>query len=109
VAVSYANYISRKGEGIIERKVAVYRSDGHLLWEKGGLFFGPRLMALSPTGSSVIVSDGEHSIYNLDRRGKILSKFDMAGGIRKAVSSEDGRRILLHCGDGWLYLMGVGQ
>jgi len=109
VAVSYASYISRKGEGIIERKVAVYRSDGHLLWEKGGLFFGPRLMALSPTGSSVIVSDGEHSVYNLDRRGKILSKFDMAGGIRKAVSSEDGRRILLHCGDGWLYLMGVGQ
>ena len=109
VAVSYASYISRKDEGIIERKVAVYRSDGRPAWEKGGLFFGPRLIALSPNGSSVIVSDGEHSIYNMDQRGRILSKLDLKASIRRAVSTEDGSRILMHCGDGWLYLMGVGQ
>jgi hypothetical protein len=86
----------------------VYKADGRLLWDKGGLFFGPHLIALSPTGSSVIVSDGEHSVFNIDQRGRILSKMNMNGSIRTAVSTEDGRRILLYCGDDWLYLMGVG-
>ncbi len=109
VAVSHANLIpSRKGNQVLERKVAVYRSDGRLLWEKGGLFFGPHLVALSPTGSSVIVSDGEHSVFNIDRSGRILSKMNMNGSIRTAISTEDGRRVLLYCSDDWLYLMGAG-
>lgn len=108
VAISYADFLSKEGSGIIERKVAVYKADGDLLWEKGGLFFGPRLIALSPKGSSVIVSDGERSLYNIDKRGRILSKLSLEGTVRKTVSSEDGCRILLYCGDGWLYLVRVG-
>ena len=108
VAVSYANFLSKEDSDIVERKVAVYGSDGHLLWDKGGLFFGPRLVALSPKGSSVIVSDGERSLYNIDKNGKILSKLSLKGTIRKTLSSEDGHKILLYCGDGWLYLMQVG-
>lgn len=108
VAVSYATVLSHKDTDIVERKVAVYDSRGKLSWEKGGLFFGPRLIALSPTGDSVIVSDGDRSIYNIDRRGRILSKRTFEGQIRMSLSSEDGRRILLYCGDGWLYLLEVG-
>ena len=107
VAVSYANFLSEKDDGIIERRVAVYQSSGKLLWEKGGLFFEPTLVALSSTGSTVIVSDGERSLYNVDQQGKILSKLTLPGTIRKACSSDDGRRILLYCGDGYLYLMRV--
>lgn len=106
VAVSYADYIT-EGTDIIERKVAVYQANGELSWEKGGLFFGPRLIALSPTGASVIVSDGERSLYNIDRRGRILSKLTLQGTVRQSISSEDGRSILLYCGDGWLYLLKV--
>ena len=108
VAVSFTSFLSEKGDGIVERRVAVYRSNGTLLWEKGGLFFEPKLVALSPTGDAVIVSDGERSLYNIDRRGRILSKLILPGTIRKAMSSDDGRRILLYCGDGYLYLMHVG-
>jgi outer membrane protein assembly factor BamB len=108
VAISYADFLSKEGDGIVERKVAVYEVNGRLVWEKGGLFFGPQLAALSPKGSSVIVSDGEKSLYNIDKRGKILSKLTLSGTIRKTLSSDDGRRILLYCGDGWLYFMHVG-
>ena len=108
VAISYAKFLAEADPNMIERKVAVYGSDGHILWEKGGLFFGPRLVALSPKGSSVIVSDGERSLYNMDKRGKILSKLTLGGTVRSTVSSEDGQRILLYCGDGWLYLISVG-
>ena len=108
VAVSYATILSHKDTDIIERKVTVYDARGRVSWEKGGLFFGPRLIALSPTGDSVIVSDGDRSIYNIDRQGRILSKRTFEGAISMAISSEDGRRILLYCADGWLYLLEVG-
>ena len=108
VAVSYAKVLSHKTSEAVERRVAVYDSKGELLWGKGGLFFGPRLVALSPTGSSVIVSDGSRSLYNIGKRGRILSKHTLGGTIRRAVASEDGRRILLYCADGQLYLVDVG-
>lgn len=107
VAVSYATILSHKNKEIVERKVAVYDEKGDLSWEKGGLFFGPRLVALSPTGDSVIVSDGARSLYNIDRHGRILSKRTFGGEIKMAVSAEDGRRILIYCADGWLYLLEV--
>jgi outer membrane protein assembly factor BamB len=107
VAISYARVLSKRPPDVIERKVTVYNNLGQLLWEKGGLFFGPRLVALSPSGYSVIVSDGQNSIYNIDKQGRILSKLTLGGKVEKIISSEDGRRILLYCGDGWLYVMSV--
>ena len=92
---------------MLERKVAVYSAKGQPLWEKGGLFFSPRLVALSPTGSSVIVSDGKSSFYNIESTGKIRSKLKLEGTIRTCVPSNDCRRILTYCGDGLLYLIGV--
>lgn len=107
MAVSYASSLSDAGGGIVERKVAVYSSTGQVLWDKGGLFFGPHLVALSPQGSSVIASDGEKCLYTIDKRGKLVSKLTMPGTIRRTLSSDDGRRILVYCGDGWLYLLRV--
>ncbi|MHB1001515.1 MAG: WD40 repeat domain-containing protein [Armatimonadota bacterium] len=108
VAISYEKYLSPGRSDITERKVAVYKANGRLAWEKGGLFFGPRLMALSPKGSSVIVTDGEKSLYRIDGRGKILSRMMLKGTIRKFLPSGDGSKVLIYCGDGWLYLFDVG-
>ncbi len=109
VAASYATFVS-KGSRIIERKIVVFKSDGRVWWEKGGLFFGPRLVALSPSGSSVIVqaSDEENSLYNIDRQGRILSKLRLGGAVRRIISSEDGHQLLVYCSDGLLYAMRVG-
>lgn len=107
IAVSYASYRKRKKEQILERKVAVYDTNGRLLWNKGGLFFSPSLVSLSPTGESVVVSDCKQSFYNMDCKGKILSKVTLGGNIRDHESSNDGRRILAYCGDGCLYVVQV--
>jgi outer membrane protein assembly factor BamB len=106
VAASYASALPGDS-GMIERKVTVYKNDGSLLWEKGGLFFGPRLVALSPTGSSVICWDGASSLYNINSKGKMLSKLRFGGTIDQIVTSEDGHIILVYC-KGWLYSLHVG-
>lgn len=107
VAISYARFLSPGKSDITERKVAVFRSDGSLAWDKGGLFFGPRLVALSPKGSSVIVTDGVKSLFRINGKGKILTKMTLGGTVRKILAADDGSRILLYCGDGWLYLFDV--
>ncbi|HAH88367.1 MAG TPA: hypothetical protein DCL60_13450 [Armatimonadetes bacterium] len=106
VAASFATALPGDSN-MIERKVAVYKNNGDLLWEKGGLFFGPRLVALSPTGSSVICWDGANSLYNINSKGKMLSKMKFGGVIDKIVTSEDGHIILVYC-KGWLYALHVG-
>lgn len=107
VALSYARYLSPGKSEIAERRVVVFRSDGSLAWEKGGLFFGPRLVALSPKGSSVIVTDGVKSLFRINGNGKILTKMTLGGTVRKILTTDDGSRVLLYCGDGWLYLFDV--
>ncbi|MHB0912958.1 MAG: WD40 repeat domain-containing protein [Armatimonadota bacterium] len=107
IALSYADFISRQNPDLVERKVAVFKADGTLWWEKGGLFFSPRLVALSPSGARVIVWDGERSLYNIDRRGKILSKLTLKSDIAKTLPSEEGDQILVYCDAGWLYLLDV--
>ena len=108
VAVSYADYLSHGKSEFLERKVSVYNASGQLLWEKGGLFFGPRLIALSPKGTSVICWDGKDALFNINSSGRILSKMILGGQIKKVISSDDGKRILLYCSDGWMYLLNVG-
>lgn len=107
VAVSYADYLSHGKSEFLERKVAVYNAAGELLWQKGGLFFGPRLIALSPKGTSVICWDGKDALFNINNSGRILSKMFLGGQIKKVISSDDGTRILLYCSDGWMYLLNV--
>ncbi|MHB1458169.1 MAG: WD40 repeat domain-containing protein [Armatimonadota bacterium] len=107
VAISYAKFLSPGKSEIAERKVAVFRPDGSLSWEKGGLFFGPRLVALAPKGSSVIVTDGVKSLFRINGKGKILTKMTLGGTVRQIITADDGSRILLYCGDGWLYLFDI--
>jgi WD40 repeat protein len=106
-AISFARKVSANSK-MLERKVAVYKASGDLWWEKGGLFFGPRLVALSPTGSSVIVSDGDRHLYNIDKSGRILSKLALSAALQDEMSSDDGRIILAYCSDGSLSLIAVG-
>lgn len=106
VALGYQRWVVPK-KSIAERRLAVYNSKGSLSWEKGGLFFSPHLASLPSYGNDVVVTDGVKSICKINSKGKILSRISLRGTIRTLEASDDGSKILIYCGDGWLYLLKV--
>lgn len=103
VGISYATTIQSKKTEMLERRVAVYSTTGELLWEKGGLFFAPRLVAHSPAQSAVIVTDCENSLYSMDKTGKITSKITLGGNIGLIYASPHSGSIILYSRDGYLH------
>lgn len=99
-AVSYKKTIEHKGKDAPARYVTLINSKGEEVWEKGGLFFKPRLSVLSRDG--VLVYD-EHALYGLDLSGKVSSMLKMPATVRLCQSDLLGKRTLVYCGDGHLY------
>ena len=113
VAVTYVKMLSYHTGQVVERKVALYDRQGKRLWEKGGLFFSPRLVALSADGARLTVTDGASTLYTLDVRGRIVSRLRLSPHpktgvmpvIKEAVASEDGKYLLLRRGDDRISLL----
>ncbi|MBD0276295.1 MAG: hypothetical protein ICV73_30775 [Acetobacteraceae bacterium] len=113
IAVAYVKALSYRTGAAVERKLALFDRQGRRLWEKGKLFFSPRLVALSRDGSRLTVTDGGDTIYTLDARGHFLSKLHLPAhpgtgivpGIREVIASEDGGWLLIHRGDGQITLL----
>lgn len=103
VAVSYLRQLVRGGQTLSEHRLRLLDSDGNSLWERGGLLFSPTLVALGPTGS-VLVSDGQRTLYSLSREGRIGQSCSLPGRMRDTKLSADGRMLLVYTGDGTLSL-----
>ena len=108
VAVSYLRQIVRGNQSLSEHHLRLLDHSGNVLWERGGLLFPPNLVALSPDGSRLIVSDGKHALYALRHDGHILRRYSLPGSLRQTVVSADGRVLLVYTGDGTLSLFGLG-
>lgn len=110
VAVTYVRMIAQSRRTVPERSLMVLNGDHQLLWEKGGLWFSPNLVAMAPDGSRVTVSDGQRMLYNVNASGRITSTylFKGAAAIRQTLSSPDGRFLLVYTSDGWLHLIQIG-
>jgi hypothetical protein len=117
VAVSYARMsYYRTGGDALEYKLALFDREGnHLFADKGSALFRPQLLALSGGADGagrLTVYGGQGTLYTLDARGSFLSKLRLpddpdtgdAPLVRDAVSSPDGRYLLLWRGDGQLSL-----
>ena len=108
VAVSYLRQIVRGNQSLSEHHLRLLDHSGNVLWERGGLLFPPHLVALSPDGSRLIVSDGKHALYALRHDGHILRRYPLPGSLRQTALSADGRVLLVYTGDGTLSLFGLG-
>ena len=108
VAVSYLRQIVRGNQSLSEHHLRLLDRDGNTLWERGGLLFSPTLIALSPDGSSILVSDGQRTLYALGQDGHILRSYPLPGLLRQTALSADGHVLLVYTGDGTLSLYRMG-
>jgi len=113
VAASYVKTLNYRTGEATARKLALYDSQGRKLWEKGGEFFSPTLVALSPDGGRLTVADGANTLYTLDARGHFVSqlrfpvnpKTDTRPTIQEAVATPDAGFLLVRRGDGQICLL----
>ena len=108
VAVSYLRQIVRGSQSLSEHHLRLLDHAGNTVWERGGLLFPPKLVALSPDGSRLLVSDGKRTLYALRHDGHILRRYRLPGLLRQTSVSADGRVLLVYTGDGTLSLFGIG-
>ena len=108
IAVSYLRQIVRGSQSLSEHRLRLLDRAGNTLWERGGLLFSPGLVALSPDGSRILVSDGRRTLYALRRDGHIVSRYPLPGLLRQTALSADGRVLLVYTGAGTLSLYRLG-
>jgi WD40 repeat protein len=108
IAVSYLRQVVRGAQSLSEHHLRLLDRDGNTLWERGDLLFSPTLIALSPDGSHILVSDGQHTLYALRHDGHILRRYPLPGSLRQTSLSADGRVLLVYTSDGTLSLYQLG-
>ena len=108
VAVSYLRQIVRGNQSLSEHHLRLLDRAGNTLWERGGLLFSPTLVALSPDGGHILVSDGQRTLYALRHDGHILKRYPLPGLLRQTAVSADGKVLLVYTGDGTLSLYQLG-
>lgn len=108
IAVSYLRQIVRGSQSLSEHHLRLMDRAGNTLWERGDLLFSPTLVALSPDGSHLLVSDGQRTLYALRQDGHILRRYPLPGSLRQTAVSADGRVLLVYTSDGTLSLYGLG-
>ncbi len=108
VAVTYLRQIVRGDQSLSEHHLRLLDRDGTTLWERGGLLFSPTLVALAPDGSSILVSDGQRTLYALGKDSHILASYPQPGLLRQTALSADGHVLLVYTSDGTLSLYRLG-
>lgn len=105
IAVTYALKVSYPKKQVTEQRVALYTLTGYKIWEKGGIFFSPTLVSISPKGNEVICHDGDKGLYLLDKKGQIAANQDLKFKIQSTQSTRDGKYLLVRGHGGWIQLI----
>jgi hypothetical protein len=85
------------------RKVAYYDEEGNRLWEKGGVFFSPTLVAALSPGTAVLVRGPQMRFYTLDGRGAIRGVIRSAVTSLRTEASRNGRTLVVWGEDGAIH------
>jgi hypothetical protein len=125
IAVTWAQLTEYRTGIREERRVALYDRTGRRKFEpKGGHFFAPDLVALSPDGKTVTVRDNTGTLWSLDDRGTTVARIRPpqpkpaqyetptptpapapdAHEITQTVTTPNGKFLLVYRGDGQMTL-----
>lgn len=108
VALVYVHKIIHGDQSLPVHQLVLLDRDNNQLWPapKGGPLMSPNLVAISPDGETITVTDGQRALYNFDADGRIsAAKMDMSALIKSTVTSKDGRYVLVDTDDGKLTLV----
>ena len=100
--------IEHKGKSISERHGILLDSSGRTIWDKGSLFFQADPILVTCSGC-VLLSDGKKELFTITSSGELDPSIKLPAQIKRSVASRDGFRLLLHCGNGLLYMLRVSQ
>ena len=108
VVLSYVSTVSH-GDQVLETKhLIVYNRVGRQVLYLPGFLFSPTLVATSPDGSNVVISDGSSKLYTVSIDGRMSSPRALPAPIQQTIVSDDGHFVLIYTIDGNLNLMRLG-
>jgi WD40 repeat protein len=106
-AISFALPKQISGGVLMEQRLAVIDRSGQMQWEKGGPFWSPTLISLTPDQNGMVVYDGQRTLYRLDAQGRTVAKAFLSDVLKKWSVSSDGSSLLVYTHDGQLSLLHV--
>ncbi len=71
LAMSYRRKLAHKRASVMERRIALWTASGDRLWEEGGLFFKPVLIAVAEQPDGVIVAEDYSLLSALNKFGRL--------------------------------------
>lgn len=113
-----ATYCRVADNGITDWRLAYFNAAGQRLFaDKGSALFEPHIIAVSPTGNTLTVQDGDATFFTLDRGGNFVSRLRLRPAtpdgkpvrVLRVLSSDDGKTILLQQTGDKLTLLRAGS
>ncbi len=105
IVTSFERTMVRGKAVVVEQRLIAINSEGMELWEKGGIFFSPTLVSLVPDWSTLVVYDGQRTLYLIDKQGKEIARDQLSGQLVHWASTADGRLLLVDTSDNQLSLL----
>jgi WD40 repeat protein len=106
-AMSYAEPQPISNGSIVEQRLASFDRSGQLQWQKGGLFWAPTLICLTPDQDGIVVYDGERTLYRLDSQGRTVAKAFLSDVLKGWSASTDHSSLVVYTHDGQLSLLHI--
>jgi WD40 repeat protein len=88
-----------------EHRLTCVDRSGQMLWRKGGPFWSPNLICLTPDDSGMVVYDCNRTLYRLDGQGRTDAHAFLSDQLRQWVVSADRTSIIVYTHDGQLSLL----
>jgi WD40 repeat protein len=106
-AISYAAPHLLSSGSVTEQRLCVIDRSGQVQWQKGGLFWAPTLICLTPDQDGMVVYDGQRTLYRLDSEGRTVAKAFLSDVLKAWSVSTDDTSLVVYTHDGQLSLLHV--
>jgi hypothetical protein len=89
------------------QKLGEIDRQGQMKWTKGGLFWAPTLICLTPDQEGFVVYDGKRKLYQLDSQGRTVATALLSDTLREWAASSDNASLIVYTHDGQLSLLHI--